>query len=151
MGFSMKVVDRLGTFCLAAVFLLAGLDKIAHYSGFVNALRDYQLVIRGAAPWLASPLIALELMIGVGLLVQAWRRVAALTAVVTLVLFTLALTVNYIYGGRGICGCWFTLTLARGNTQHIALNVVLAALAVLIAYDRNSRRPARRGPLSGVQ
>jgi uncharacterized membrane protein YphA (DoxX/SURF4 family) len=132
----MKIVDKLSIGSLALVFLFAGVDKIAHYDGFVNALRNYVLVPRGTAPWFASPLIALELVIGLGLLVPAWRRSAALTAAATLLLFTAALSINHLYGGRGICGCWFTITLAKSSGSHIAQNLVLLVMALLIVFDK---------------
>lgn len=135
-GPEMKIVDRLSVGCLAVVFLFAGIDKIAHYQGFVNALRDYVLVPHGTAPFFASPLIALELMVGLGLLVPAWRRGAAMTAAATLLLFTAALIVNQVYGGRGICGCWFTITLAKSSGSHIAQNVLLLVMSLLIAVDK---------------
>ncbi|HEV2855123.1 MAG TPA: MauE/DoxX family redox-associated membrane protein [Thermoanaerobaculia bacterium] len=138
----MKIVDRLSVGCLAAVFLFAGSDKIAHYHGFVNALRDYVLVPRGTAQWLASPLIALELMVGLGLLVPAWRRGAAITAASTLLLFTTALLVNQALGGRGICGCWFTITLSKSSGMHVVQNLVLLMMSLLIAVD--SPKPAEQ-------
>lgn len=139
----MKIVDRLSVGCLATIFLFAGIDKIVHYKGFVNALRDYVLVPHGTAPFFASPLIALELMVGLSLLVPAWRRGAAMTAAGTLLLFTAALIVNHAFGGRGICGCWFTITLAKSSGSHIVQNVVLLVMSLLIVFDK----PAEGGAL----
>lgn len=131
----MKLTDRIMIGFLAAIFLFSGLDKIFHYQGFVNALRDYVLVPRGTAPYFSMPLIGVELLVGVGLLLKPWRRQAALTAAGLLALFTLAIALNYHYGGRGICGCWFTITLSKSTGMHLAQNILFFCLALQIWMD----------------
>src|SRR4051812_6118025 len=106
----MRVVRLLSLSFLILVFLSAGLDKAFHYLGFVNALRNYVLVPQGAAPFLAIPLILLELGVGLGLCFRRTRPRAALGAITLLSLFTLALGLNYLNGDRSICGCYFTIT-----------------------------------------
>ena len=127
----MKLIDRLILFVLAAIFLFSGIDKAFHYEGFVNAVRDYVLVPPGGAPYLALPVILAEILTGIGLLLPAWRRPAATSAVLLLVTFTAALGLNHVYGNRGVCGCWFTITLAKSSGHHIAQNLLLALLAAM--------------------
>ncbi|HZF11589.1 MAG TPA: MauE/DoxX family redox-associated membrane protein [Thermoanaerobaculia bacterium] len=115
---------------LALLFLYAGLDKAFHYGGFVKALDGYVLVPHGAGPHLALPLLACELLVGVGLLVRPWQPAAVRVATVLLALFTVALAVNQRYAPGAECGCWFTLTVSRATTSHIAQDLVLLALAV---------------------
>ena len=85
-----------------------------------------------AAPYLAMPVILTELWIGLGLMIRRFRGAAALTASIVLLVFTFALLVNYIYAPGAVCGCWFTITLATSTPLHIALNVVLMALAISV-------------------
>ncbi len=127
----MKKIDLLIRGFLAMIFLFSAVDKALHFAGFVNALSSYVLVPPGWSPVLAPSLIAIELLAGVGLLVPAWSRQAAVLAGSLLVVFTMALAFNRIYGIRDICGCWFTLTLAKGQGSHIAYNLVLAVMAFL--------------------
>lgn len=126
----MKKIDLGILLLLAVIFLFSGIDKLLHYDGFVNALRSYILVPRGWAPYLAAPVIAAELLIGIGLFLRPWRRMAALTAAGMLAVFTIAVALNYLLGGRGICGCWFTITLARGTGMHIVQNLIMLGLAL---------------------
>lgn len=143
----MKLVDRGMLLLLVAIFLFSGIDKILHYDGFLNALRNYVVVPRGTAPYFAIPVIAVELMIGVGLLIPAWRRAAALTAAATLAVFTAALGLNHLYGGRGICGCWFTLTLAKSTGMHLLQNLLLLALSLSVWWsERAGGAAAERAP-----
>ena len=131
----MKLIDKAIIAALTLLFIFAGIDKIFHFSGFVNALRNYVLVPSGTAGFLAVPVIAMEIFIGVGLLLKPWRRPAALAAAVMLVIFTVALWLNHTYGDRGVCGCWFTLTLAEGTNSHIAQNLLMAFLALSIWWE----------------
>jgi uncharacterized membrane protein YphA (DoxX/SURF4 family) len=131
----MKALDKVIIFFLAAVFLWSGIDKILHYHGFLNALRDYVVLPTGTAIFLAIPVIACELVIGLGLLFRPWRRAACLSGAVLLSIFTAVLTLNHAFGGRGICGCWFTVTLARGTVSHIAQNLIMAALALSVWWS----------------
>ena len=131
----MKNIDRLIIFVLAALFLFAGIDKLLHYSAFVKALGNYVLVPRGGAAWIAGPLVGSEIVVGAALLVPSWRRPAAFVAFGLLLGFTAALTVSYFFGERGICGCWFTITLARGTALHIVQNLVMAGLALIIWWE----------------
>ena len=144
----MKAVDRAIVFFLSMIFLFSGIDKILHYEGFVNALRDYVLVPRGTAPYFALPVIAVELLVGVGLVLKGTRAAAALTAAVTLAAFTVAVAVNHQFGNRGICGCWFTITLAQGTGMHLMQNLLFLGLA-LTAW--NDSRVSRTAPPSGLQ
>jgi len=138
----MKKIDRAILLLLALIFLFSGIDKLAHYEGFVNALRNYIVVPRGWAPYLAVPVIAVELLIGIGLFVRLWRRQAALTAAVMMAVFTAALGLNRLLGGRGICGCWFTITLARGDGMHVAQNLIMLGLALALWWSWRTEEEA---------
>jgi uncharacterized membrane protein YphA (DoxX/SURF4 family) len=145
-----KFIDRAMVLFLAAIFLFSSLDKVFHYDGFVNALRDYVLVPHGTAPFLAIPVICAELLIGVGLLLPPWRRQAALTAVFVLLAFTAAIGLNKLYGSNGICGCWFTITLAKSSEIHLLQNLLLTALAANIWWEQRRRPPVLSEPSSAA-
>lgn len=145
----MRIVERGILLLLAAIFLFSSLDKVFHYEAFVNAVRNYILVPRGWAPYLAPAVILVELMIAVGLTLKPWRRPAALTAALTLMIFTAAVAFNYLFGGRGICGCWFTVTLANSTGLHLLQNALFFGLALSIWWDEKSRpgSSAHPGPV----
>jgi len=145
----MKIVDKLILFTMAAVFLFSSLDKIFHYEGFVNALQNYMLIPSGFGSSLAMPVILIELLIGIGLLIKPWRSSAALLATAMLLLFTLALSVNHLYGGRGICGCWFTITLAQSTELHLLQNLMMSALSLSIWWEAR-RSPSTDSPLGDI-
>lgn len=115
---------------IAILLVFTGLDKAFHYDGFVRALTNYVLVPPQAAPYLAAPVIVIEVVLGVGLLLPGWKRPAALVTVLLIGLFTGAVLINYLYGSRGVCGCWFSLTLASGTGMHIAQNLLIIILGL---------------------
>jgi hypothetical protein len=123
---------------LSALFLFAAIDKMSHYDRFVNALRNYVAVPAGWAPYLAPPIIIVELLIGLCLFHKKYRSRAALLAAGTLAVFTFGLVINHLYGSRGVCGCWFTITLAQGSRLHVAQNIGVAILALLLWKDSRS-------------
>jgi uncharacterized membrane protein YphA (DoxX/SURF4 family) len=147
----MKWIDRGMVLFLAAIFLFSSIDKVLHYQGFVNAMRNYVLVPAGTAPFFAPPVIGVELLVGLGLLFPAWRRPAALTAASLLGLFTVAIALNHLYGDRGICGCWFTITLAKSTSMHLMQNLLMALMALVVGWE--SPAPARRSgePPSAIE
>jgi uncharacterized membrane protein YphA (DoxX/SURF4 family) len=148
---ALRHISLLSAVFLAVVFLFAGIDKIFHFGGFVNALASYAVVPAVLARYLAVPVILSELWVGLGLLVPRWRRLAALAAAALLSVFTVALIGNLYFSPGSLCGCWFTITLGRTTHMHVAQNVVLLALAVSVWLDeRRSRRPqgAAAGPRS---
>lgn len=127
----MNTVTR---YFLAAVLLLSGIDKVAHYAGFVTAVGGYAIVPVGFAPYLAPFVLLVELSAGLALLTTRHREAGAAASGVLLSTFTAAYFVNWYTNASTVCGCWFTLTLAEGTGTHIALNLVLIALSALVWF-----------------
>jgi uncharacterized membrane protein YphA (DoxX/SURF4 family) len=145
----MKIVPTLSAWFLAAVFLFAGIDKAVHYDGFVNALRSYVVIPAAMAEPLAPAVILVELWIGIGLLAGAWRPRAALAGAAVLGIFTVALAVNQTVAPGSVCGCWFTVTLAKSTGAHVLQNLVLLGLALTV-WKRPSAGTGGRRPVQLV-
>ena len=140
----MKLTDRIILFIMIVIFSYAGLDKLFHYQGFIDALGDYVIIPAGIGAYLAAPIIGVEILLGMGLMVPAWRKPAALSGAGLLALFTVALAINYQLGGRGICGCWFTLTLSSSTETHVIQNLIFIAMCVSIWWT------ARKAPMESA-
>jgi uncharacterized membrane protein YphA (DoxX/SURF4 family) len=142
-----KYVRIVSAAFLGLLFVYAGVDKAFHYGGFVKALGGYVLVPDGLESFLALPLILCEILAGVGLLVPAWRRPAALVAMVMLAAFTAAIAINQHYRPGAECGCWFTVTLGKASSAHVLQNLLLLGLAASIWLDeRTADAPAPPAP-----
>lgn len=139
----MRLISTASAYFLSLVFIYAGLDKVVHYDGFINALSSYAVVPSIIAPGLAPGIILLEILIGVALLLPSRRAPAALGAALTLAAFTTALVVNLLVAPGSVCGCWFSITLAESDGGHITLNLILLGLALTLwGQARESRKPA---------
>lgn len=144
----MRLLSRVSATFLSIIFLYAGVDKVVHYDGFVNALGSYALVPTSLAAGLAPAVILLEVLVGLGLLFSSWRSRAALLGAATLAVFTVALVVNLIVAPGSVCGCWFSITLAESDGAHIGLNLLLAGLALTLWAQGQEPSAPRRSALA---
>lgn len=133
-----SLLRELPRLILIALFSFAAIDKLIHFSGFVAAIQSYGVVPSGLESSAAIFFLMAEFAIALGLLTNRWRRQACVAAVLLLGTFTVVyLAVN----PRGVCGCWFTLTLNSGGYFHILQNLVFIALAILVWMDPRSTKP----------
>jgi putative oxidoreductase len=135
---------------VGAVFVYASADKILNPEEFARIIYRYHLVgpNQVVGPLLAN-LIAVtlpwvELLLGILLILGAWRREAALLAGVLLVSFVLAVASTMV---RGIdvenCGC-FTVADTGGRRAGYGLIVGdLVLFAITVAVIKLTA-PARR-------
>jgi putative oxidoreductase len=119
---------------LGALLLVAGVLKLRDPAGFAVEIANYQL-FPALSPYLAATVPAIELVLGIGLLIFAplWRRAAVAGAGVLLAMFTVAVTTAYVRDINIACGCFGgggetigPLTLAR----NLSLLAVVAILLV---------------------
>lgn len=127
----MKKIDHLIWIFLAGVLAFSGLDKLLHYRGFVNAINDYRILPIPLGSAFAPLIVSAELWIAVGLCKAPWRRTAGLQASCLMLIFTIGWILNSTFGNRGICGCWFSISMAS-DEAHLALNLVLIILGALV-------------------
>jgi hypothetical protein len=130
---------------IAGVLLLAGGLKLRAPAAFAAEIANYQLV-PALAPYLGATLPAIEVVIGLGLLVLSapWRRAAAAAAVALFAVFTVAVGSAYARQINVACGCFggsggsiTALTIAR----DLALLAGAVLLLVLPASVGARRRP----------
>lgn len=117
---------------LVGLFAFAAADKLAHFSGFVEAVGSYGLLPDGAARFAAIFIIMAETGIALGLLTKQGRQAASLAAVLLLGTFTAVYLAARPEGG---CGGWYTLTLNTGEPVHILRNIIFIGLAALTWLD----------------
>ena len=113
---------------LVVLLGFSAIDKLMHLNGFTVALHDYNVLPVSIERYAAFFVIMAEATIAIGLLTRRWRRSACLSAALLLGLFT---TVYLLAAPEGTCGCWFTLTMAKGSLLHISQNLIFIGLAIL--------------------
>ena len=127
-------VLRLG---VGGVLVVAGALKLRAPAAFATEIANYQL-FPAVAPYIAATLPVAELVVGAAVMAaaRAWRRAAALVALVLFSTFTVAVASAYFRRINIDCGCFGTgggpitaLTLVR----NVAL---MAAAATSVAAER---------------
>src|SRR5215831_1017894 len=126
---------------LAAVFLVAGIAKLADLAGSRQALRDFGVPARLAMPFgLLLPLA--ELAVAVALLLPATAWWGALGALALLLLFVVGIAFNLARGRHPECHCFGQLHSAPAGWPTLIRNLVLAAVAgVVVAFGRSMPGP----------
>jgi peroxiredoxin len=145
------LVARLG---LAAVFLVAGLSKLADRAGSRQAVGDF-----GAPGFLASPLAIFlplaELAVAVALVPKATAWWGALGALALLVVFVTAIGVSLARGRKPDCRCFGQLHSSPAGWQTLARNGALAAVAAFVVLggrdDPGRSAVAWLGDLSALE
>jgi uncharacterized membrane protein YphA (DoxX/SURF4 family) len=97
-------VLRLG---LGVLFVVAGVAKWRDPTAFATEIANYRWMA-DTAPWVAATLPAIEVLLGVAVIVApaTWRRAAALGMTGLLVLFTVAVGQAVARGINVDCGCF---------------------------------------------
>ena len=119
---------------LAAVFVLAGLAKLADRASSRRALVNFGVPELPATP-LAILLPLAELAAGVALLPRASAWWGAIGALALLLLFVLGIGVNLARGRRPNCHCFGQLYSAPIGTSTLVRNAALAAVAGFIVWQ----------------
>jgi methylamine dehydrogenase accessory protein MauD len=127
----MEILFFIARLLLAAVFAAAGLSKLADRNGSRQALVDFGLPSRFAAP-AGFALPAVELAIAVSLVPTPSSWWGALGAFALLLLFSVAIGVNLAKGRKPACHCFGQLDSAPIGLPTLLRNTILAAIAGLI-------------------
>jgi uncharacterized membrane protein YphA (DoxX/SURF4 family) len=118
---------------LAAVLLGAAVAKLRALEEFAGVVHNYRLLPEFLTRPLAYALPVLELVLALGLLLDATRRPAAGATAVVLAVFACAMAINLWRGRVHIdCGCFASALKQRLSWALVARNGVLIGLALLI-------------------
>lgn len=150
----MDVVLLLARLVLAAVFLVAGGAKLFDRRGSVQAMRDFGVPERLAAPaGLALPVA--EIAVAILLIPTATARWGAIGALALLLAFVGGIAWNLARGNQPDCHCFGQLHSEPAGWPTLARNGVLAAIAAFLLVagwdDAGTGVFAWLGDLSGFE
>ena len=129
--------------CLAIVFAVAAVAKLADRANTRRAVEDFGVPAR-AAPAVAVVLPVAELAVAVLLLVPGTARWGALGAVVLLLAFTAVVAAALARGNRVDCNCFGQLGARPVGPATLARNgalLVVAALVLALGWDTAGPSP----------
>lgn len=127
----MEVVLLVAHMLLAAVFLVAGLAKLADLAGSRQAMRDFGVPAALAMPF-GTLLPLAELLVAVLLIPAATAWWGALGALALLLVFVAGIGYNLARGRTPECHCFGQLHSAPAGWPTLARNAVLALIAGVI-------------------
>lgn len=103
---------------LGLVFVFSGMAKLADPSGFADILASYQLVPPGLVDTATLAIPGLEVILGLGLVLDVRGSLAGITAM--LLVFCLVLWLAIIRGLEIDCGCFSTGEIHERNALERA-------------------------------
>jgi peroxiredoxin/uncharacterized membrane protein YphA (DoxX/SURF4 family) len=137
----MDIVLLIARLLLAAVFIVAGLAKLADRAGSQQALRDF-----GVSSLLATPVGVLlplaELAVAVALISATSAWWGAIGAFMLLLLFVVGISYNLARGRTPDCHCFGQLHSAPIGWPTLVRNLLLAAIAAfVVGFGRTNIGP----------
>ena len=129
----MDIVILFARLLLAAVFVVAGVAKLADREGSRRAVADFGVPSALAAP-LGILLPLAELAVAVALIPTSTAFWGAVGALVLLLLFVAGIGANLARGRRPDCHCFGQLHSSPAGWSTLARNGVLAAIATFVVW-----------------
>jgi len=128
-----RVVLRL---LVAALFLFAAITKLFDPSSFAQQIANYQL-----APWPATAVLsvflpALELCVGICLLLGRWESGALVWLAILLMIFSGALLSAILRGLSIDCGCFGRSVENTGTLWPLIRNLALLVVTGFLWFSR---------------
>jgi uncharacterized membrane protein YphA (DoxX/SURF4 family) len=133
-----RLIELAARVVVGLVFLLYGLDKIAHPDDFARAIANYRLLPEVLVNLVAVTLPWVECVCGLLMLAGQWVRSSALVCAFLLGVFVVAVSITLARGLDIACGC---LDADAGRKVGLKLLVedllLLGAAAVLVLKARD--------------
>lgn len=136
---------------LGAVFVASAIPKLVDPPAFAHMIYNYRLLPGTLVNALALVMPWIELLVGVLLVLGAWRREAALVAALLLVVFLGAIGWNLLRGHAIDCGCFDVRSAGKTPDQLLAdmkwvllRDVGLLLLAAQVVLATSPEFSARR-------
>jgi len=127
------VISIISALVLSYVFVLAGLHKLQNLSEFRATLENYQLFAERLLLPLSFFVPAIEIAVGLGLLIPHTASLAAMTVAALLSFYILAIAINLLRKRRDIdCGCLGYLQKQALSEWLILRNVLLLGLVYFV-------------------
>ncbi len=116
-GNSITALIRIFLGCLMA---FSGWFKILDPETFNNIVVQYNLIPADWTPWVAMVLPVIEFLLGLLLILGIRIRASAFLSVLLMVVFTVAISINFLRGNTFECGCFELARFGIGIEEKIS-------------------------------
>ena len=134
----MHLITVILRIALSGVFGVAGVTKLIDPRGTRDAVKNFGAP-EPLVPAVSLALPIVELAIAVGLLFTDTSRVSSLAALLVLMLFVVAISVNLARGHTHDCHCFGQLYSRPLGWPTLARNIVFALGAVFVLWQSNTK------------
>jgi uncharacterized membrane protein YphA (DoxX/SURF4 family) len=118
---------------LGGLLLLTGILKFGHSAELAAAIAGFRLLPSEIVAPLAVVLPIFEILLGLYLVAGLFTRIAGWVAVAQFVVYAAAIASAVIRGIPANCGCFGPNDQATADWPHVAFDLALALIAVIIA------------------
>jgi len=120
-------------------FVYASLDKIAHPNEFARIIYNYKILPGYLINIFAISLPWIELLCGLFLIMGLFIEASSLLIFFLLIIFSIALSVNFLRGIDIVCGCFTTDPNAKKEGAELLIRDIILLLMSLqiFLYNRN--------------
>jgi len=120
---------------VGGIFIYASLDKILHPDQFARIVFNYHLVPASLINLFAIALPWVEFGAGVFLVLGIWPRASGFILTALVVVFLVALSINWLRGVNLECGCFTVSSKAKGAIGELVVrDLVLLLLALQTTF-----------------
>jgi uncharacterized membrane protein YphA (DoxX/SURF4 family) len=120
---------------VGGIFIYASLDKMLHPDQFARIVFNYHLVPASLINLAAMALPWIEFGAGLFLVLGIWPRASGFILTALVVVFLVALSVNWLRGVNLECGCFTVSSKAKGAIGSlIGRDLVLLLLALQTTF-----------------
>ena len=132
----LRVARLLLRVAIAALFLFAAITKLVDPSSFAQQIANYQLTPWPATAVLSVFLPALELCVGISLLLGRWESGALVWVAILLTIFSGALLSAIVRGLSIDCGCFGRSIENTGTLWPLIRNLALLVVTGFLWFSR---------------
>jgi uncharacterized membrane protein YphA (DoxX/SURF4 family) len=105
---------------LGVIFVAAALPKIVDPPSFAHMIYNYKLVPAALNNLMALVMPWIELLCGIALILDIWRRTARTIIGVLLLTFIMAIGINLVRGNAIDCGCFDVSAAGKTREERLA-------------------------------
>lgn len=130
----MAAVTLIVRVLVGVLFVAAGGAKAGHFSDLAEAIAGFRILPQAVIAPLAVILPFFEIGIGLYLIAGLYTRTVALIGAAALTLYAAAIASAVLRHIPANCGCFGPQDTAAADWPHVAADLALAAVCVLLAW-----------------
>lgn len=135
-----KNVKKILSMSIGGYFIVVSMFKIFSFQSLLQAVQNFGVLPPSLLVHFSIFIVLVELVGGIALVLDVFRKFFSRMLTGTVVLFTIAILINLIRGNFIDCGCYGSMVATSIGWWHVLHNIILCSL--LYGIDILSKREA---------